>query len=533
MRRRSSLALLAFAPLVLAAPLAAQEHAHPAGGKLGKVTFPVSCKPEVRPHFEQAVAMLHSFWFPQALAGFEEVAKTDPSCAMAHWGVAMTLLANPMTRQSPPAATLDRALAAAEKAATLAASANDRERGYIDAALVLYRDHATRDHLVRMKLHEEALDRLRQRFPDDAEAAIFYGRAAVANAPPTDLTFTRQLHAASILEPLFVKQPDHPGLAHYIIHAFDAPATAKQGLDAAKRYAAIAPAAPHALHMPSHIFTRLGYWDESIETNTRSAQAEPNPNAAVHPMDYMVYAYLQQGRDAAAAEVVGRAVDLPDTFYGGILGYNFAAMPARMALERGLWADAAKLKLATGGNAAAHVEAVTHFARAVGAARAGDAAAADPEIAALAILRDKLAAQNDSYWRTIVEAQRLAASAWVARARKDDAAAVRLAREAADLEETVEKHPVTPGPLLPARELEGDLLLELRRHAEALASYEKTLQREPRRARALYGAARAAELSGDAAKARARYEELLKLMDRADRDRPEPRAASAFLARRS
>jgi tetratricopeptide (TPR) repeat protein len=448
---------------------------------------------------------------------------------MAHWGVAMTLLGNPMARVSPSPERLAQALAAAEKAIALATNVTDRERSYIDAVVVLYRDHQSKDHLERMRLHEQAMQRTHEKFADDPEATIFLARAMVANAPPTDMTFARQLQAASLLEPLFQKQPDHPGLAHYIIHAFDAPAVAKSGLAAARRYAEIAPDAPHALHMPSHIFTRLGYWDESIETNTRSAQAEPNPDAAVHPMDYMVYAYLQQGRDRAAGEVVGRAVNLPNRFYSGVQGYNFTAMPARYALERQRWTEAAQLTVPT--DAPAHFTAITRFARAVGSARRGDAAGAEQEIAALTELRDALAAQNDTYWRTIVEAQRLAASAWAAHARKDDVAALRLAREAAELEETVEKHPVTPGPLLPARELEADLLLELGKHAEALQSYEKTLQREPRRARALFGAARAAELSGDAAKARTRYTELLELMDRADGDRPEPRAARAFLSR--
>jgi tetratricopeptide (TPR) repeat protein len=441
----------------------------------------------------------------------------------------MTVLVNPMARFSPSAEHLAEGLAAAEKAAELGREVTPRERGYIDAALALYRDHDTVDFPARMKLHEEAMKAVYDEFPEDPEAAIFYGRAIVANAPPTDMTFARQIHAGEIMEPLFEKYPDHPGLAHYIIHAFDAPAVARHGLEAARRYAAIAPAAPHALHMPSHIFTRLGYWDESIETNSRSAQAEPNPDAAVHPMDYMVYAYLQQGRDAAAREVVERAVNLPTRFYGGTLGYNFAAMPARFALERASWQDAANLTVPTG--ALPHVEAITRFARAIGAARGGDAASAEKEVEALEVLGEKLEASNDAYWSTIVEAQRLTAAAWVAHSRGDEASAVQLARDAAALEETVEKHPVTPGPLLPARELEADLLMELGRPAEALASYEKTLEREPRRARALFGAARAAEQSGNDSKARTLYGELAELMSGADPDRPEPAAAREYLAK--
>jgi tetratricopeptide (TPR) repeat protein len=282
--------------------------------------------------------------------------------------------------------------------------------------------------------------------------------------------------------------------------------------------------------MPSHIFTRLGYWDESIATNRRSAAAEPDSNAAVHPMDYMVYAYLQQGRDEEARKVVTRAIENPDRFYGGIIGYNFAAMPARYALERGRWTDAAQLRVPSG--APPYVEAVTRFARAVGAARSRQAALARAEIARLDTLRDSLKRGRDTYWATVVEAQRLAASAWTARASGDDANAVALARAAADLEETVEKHPVTPGPLLPARELEADLLLDLGRHADALRSYEKTLEREPNRARALAGAARAAELAKNTDAARRYYAALAKLMDRADPERAEARTAKAFISGR-
>jgi tetratricopeptide (TPR) repeat protein len=282
--------------------------------------------------------------------------------------------------------------------------------------------------------------------------------------------------------------------------------------------------------MPSHIFTRLGFWKESIETNAKSAQAEPVPNAAVHPMDYQVYAYLQLGRDAAAKEVLERAVENPDRFYGGTLGYNFAAMPARFALERSAWRDAAALRIPVG--ALPYVEAITHFARAIGAARSGMVNAIQPEIDALAGLEAALRQANDGYWATIVGAQRLGASAWAARARGDDDAALRLAAEAAALEETVEKHPVTPGPIIPARELQGDLLLELNRPAEALLAYEATLVREPNRARTLYGAARAAAMAGDRDRARAHYTALAELMAEADASRPEPRAAREFLAGR-
>jgi tetratricopeptide (TPR) repeat protein len=519
---------LALALFLAPVTLGAQDHAHHGEPEqLGSVEFPSSCRPEAQPHLNRAVAMLHSFWFEQAPAAFEQVAEDDPSCALAHWGVAMTMMGNPFA--APPTPALREAgAAAAERAAALAAGATERERGLVEAVLAFYRDHDRVDHRTRARAHEEALRQLHERFPDDAEVATFYARAIIGNAPPDDLQFQRQRYAANILEPLFREQPDHPGLAHYLIHAYDAPPLAEHGLEAALRYADIAPSAPHALHMPSHIFTRLGYWDESIEVNTRSAAAEPDPDAAVHPMDYKVYAYLQQGRDDAARSVVQRAVQLPDRFYGGLLGYNFTAMPARYALERSRWDEAAELPLPTG--ALPYVEAITRFARAIGAARSGEPDRAADDVAALDHLAHQLRDAGDAYWATIVGAQRLAAAAWVAHARGEGAEALRLARAGADLEETVEKHPVTPGPLLPARELEGDLLLELDDPAAALQAYRKTLEREPNRARTLFGAARAAERAGDHAAARKYYAELVELMDRADPDRREAQAARAFLS---
>ena len=520
----TALALLPLA-LIPGGRAAAQEHEHPAGehGELGRVDFAVSCSAEVAGDFETAVAMLHSFWFPEAAAAFRAVAAEDPSCGMAHWGLAVTLMGNPMGRSSPSPQNLAAGLAAAEKAVELTRSAPHREQMYADAVLSYYRDYEARDHLARMADLEEAFAALSQAHPEDMEATIFLARTMVANNPPDDATFDRLIRGARMMEPLFSQHPDHPGLAHYLIHAYDVPSLAESGSKAAFAYADIAPAAPHALHMPSHIFTRLGYWDESINTNIRSARAEPDSNAAVHPMDYMVYAYLQQGRDGEARKVVDRALE-----HASGNGYNFVAMPARYAVERSAWAEAAALTPPEG--AVPYVEALVRFARAVGAARSGRPDDAQADVDALAGLRAELGRSTDPYWGTVVEAQRLAAAAWVARARGDDAAAVRLAREGADLEETIEKNPVTPGPILPARELEGDLLLELGRPADALASYLKTLQREPRRARTLYGAARAAELAGESATAAEKYRELLELMDRADATRSEIGAARRFLA---
>ena len=512
----------------LVQPLRAQDHRHVSQQEeVGSVAFANSCAPTVSQQLNRAVAMLHSFWFDAAEREFSGVAAADPTCAIAQWGLAMTYLGNPFTGQNPSAALLERGTAAARRAQELAAQATHREQMYAQAAVALYQDHERVDVRTRMRAHAEALRALHAMHADDPEARIFYARALIATAPASDLEFRNQRAAAELLQPLFERQPEHPGIAHYLIHSYDYPPIASKGLRAARRYASIAPAAPHALHMPSHIFTRLGMWDESIETNDRSAQAEPNPNAAVHPLDYMVYAYLQQGRVAAAREVVQRIVQLEDRFYGGIIGYNFAAMPARYVLERSAWNEAGQLRVPE--NVSPFVAAVTRFARGIGAARSGNVEAANVEVAALAALRDALRAQNDPYWPTVVEAQRLAVAAWAARARGDNSDALRLAEQSATLEETVEKHPVTPGPLLPARELYADLLADLGRFAEAQREYEQNLQREPRRARSLFGAARAAERAGNTAAARAHYQLLLDVMRQADADRPEPQHARRFI----
>jgi tetratricopeptide (TPR) repeat protein len=516
---------------VAATGAAAQDHQHhePAGGQVGSLTFATSCAAAVQPQFERAAAMLHSFWFEAAHAEFSAVADADPTCGMAHWGLALTLWGNPFTWQVPPADNFAAGTAAARRAVTLTAAATPREQRFARAALALYDGDASLDGHARLRAHADAMREVAAHHGDDPEAVIFLGRAIVATAPASDLEFTKQLEAAALLEPLFAEHPDHPGLAHYLIHAYDAPPLAEQGLEAARAYADIAPSAPHALHMPSHIFTRLGLWDESIEMNLRSAAAEPVPTAAVHPFDYLVYAYLQQGRAADARAIVRQAVQLEDRYYGGILGYNFAAMPARFALERGDWDEAARLELPGAG--APFVRAVTRFARGIGLARSGNADAARAELNALQGLQDELQQQGDPYWPVVVEGQRLAVAAWIefADGRTEDA--LRTAARAVEVEESVEKHPVTPGPLLPARELRADMLMSLGRHDDARREYERNLEREPRRLRSVFGAARAAELAGDATAARAHYTALLELMAAADADRPEPAAARAFLGR--
>ncbi len=512
---------------LLWAPLAgvAQEHQH--AGELGAVTFPVACNAEAQTRMSRAVAMLHSFWFPEARKTFESVAEADPACGIAFWGVALTHFGNPMaggTAAQGQAAGWE----AAQKAAQLGAR-NERDRGYVDAAVALFRDHDKVDNRTRMRAYEAALKSVVDKNPQDNEAKIFHGIFMVANAPPTDLTFAQQKKAAEVLTALYKQQPRHPGLAHYIIHAFDSPPLAQNALEAARQYAGIAPAAPHALHMPSHIFTRLGYWDESIKTNRRSADLEPTPGAKSHASDYMVYAYLQQGRDAAAKAVIEEVGGNTSGYAaaGALASYNTLAMPARYALEREDWKAAAALVVTSTTPSA---EAVTHFAKGLGAARSADLAGAKQEIAALERTIADLTAQKDSYWAHVVDAQRMAVAAWVAHAEGKHQEALQLARAAADKEEQVEKHPVTPGPLIPARELLGDILLVHNQPAEALIAYETTLKREPNRARTLHGAAKAARAAGQNDVARKYFGELVKLMDPAS-TRPELREAKQAAGR--
>ncbi|MGH7470398.1 MAG: hypothetical protein ACRENP_20840 [Longimicrobiales bacterium] len=511
--------------LLLAAPAArAQEHQH--AGELGNVNFPVACNAEAQTRMNRAVAMLHSFWLQEARKTFESVLAADAKCGIAYWGIALSHFGNPMA-----GGVTGPAQAAGWEAAqkgTEAGAQNERDRAYIDAAVALYRDHDKVDNRTRMRAYEAALKSIVDRHPRDDEAKIFHGIIMVANAPPTDMTFAQQKKAAEVLTAMYKQQPRHPGLAHYIIHAFDSPPLAQQALDAARQYAGIAPAAPHAQHMPSHTFTRLGYWDESIKSNRRSADLEPTPAAKSHAADYMVYAYLQQGRDEqakAVIEEVGLSTGAGST--GVNAAYNGLAMPARYALEREDWKAAAALPVTS---AIPWAEAVTHFAKGLGAARSGDVSGAKSEVAIMQGLVTQLKSANDSYWALVVGAQAMAIDAWIAHAEGRHADALRLARQAADDEEKVEKHPVTPGPLIPTRELLGDILLVHNQPAEALAVYQTTLTREPNRARTLHGAAKAARLAGQANVSRTYYEGLFKLMDPASK-RPALAEAKQVLGR--
>ncbi len=514
----------------LAAPQADQhDHGAPAG-RLGAVHFPTSCTPAAQPAFDRGVALLHSFWFSAAIESFKTALAADPRCVMAQWGTAMSWWGNPFAGfRSPQGLT---AGLAATDAARAGGAGTDREKAYVSAVDLLFREAATTDQRVRTLAYEQAMAALTARYPDDIEARIFYAVALDQTALPTDKTYANQLKAAAILEDEFTRQPEHPGLAHYIIHSFDVPALAPRALDAARRYAKIAPDAPHALHMPSHTFTRVGSWQESIDTNIASAAAARKANSAaeeLHALDYEVYAYLQTAQDAAAKRTIdgtaapgerlaqpgaGNAAPPPAGYYA------LAAMPARYALERAAWAEAAALTPRQ--TAFGWADAVTYFARALGAARSGHPEAAGPDLDRLAALRETLEAAHDSYWAGQVDIQRRVATAWVALAESRKEAALAMMREAADMEDATEKSAVTPGPLKPARELLGEMLLQLQQPGPALTAFEATMAKEPNRFRATYGAARAAAAAGERQKASGYYRRVLEIARAGDSEgRPE------------
>jgi len=515
---------------VLPGSLAAQEAHDRHAETLGRVVFPVSCTPEARTRFERAMALLHSFWWEEGGRAFREVAAADSTCAMAYWGAALNFWGNPFV--GGPSGDNLRLGAAASARALALGGRTARERGFLASVGALYRDPEGVPNARRLQAYSDTLARVYRDFSDDPEVAIYYALSLVATASPLDTTFARQKQAAAILNPLFRRFPEHPGLAHYIIHANDSPQLASLGLDAARRYARIAPSAPHAQHMPSHIFVRLGLWDETIAANQRSldagvtyAHAQHQRGVApeqFHALDYMVYGYLQEGRDSAARQRVAEGLALTTVLSSDALvtSYNRVAMEARVPLERGDWAAAARLPVRAAGQGGIGA-ALAHFARGLGAARSGDTAQARVEVAALAAIATALAGQPGYNWSRIVGIKQQAVTAWLLLASGDTAGALREGKAAADREDVTEKHPVTPGELLPARELEGDLLLAVGRPARARTAYEATLRREPGRARSLFGAARAAELAGDVQTARARYQEFLKLMANADGDRPE------------
>ena len=505
--------------------------------KLGTVSFENSCAPAQSTAFNRAVALLHSFEFRTAIDGFEAVLTADSTCAIAHWGIALGYWGNPFGGARSTAA-LQEGLAAVEKARATG-SPTPRERAYIAAVAALFENYSTVPQRDRILAYERGMAEVVRQSPRDMEASIFYALAVNQTALPTDKTYAAQLRAVEILEPLYAKHPDHPGLAHYIIHAYDHPPLASRALGAARRYAEIAPSAPHALHMPSHTFTRVGAWQESVDTNRLSEQSAMRQGAAaeaLHAMDYQTYAYLQMAQDRAAREVLERlpaaaAAFDPARLAGGAAPpmagfYALAAMPARFALERGAWQEAAQLAVPSSGTP--FTIAIAHFARALGAARGGQPTVADEDVARLAALRDQLKEQ-DAYWAEQVDIQWRVASAWVAFAqgRQDEGLAAMQA--AADIEDASDKSAVTPGPLAPARELLGEMLLATGKAGQALQAFEASIAKEPGRFRGAYGAARAADAAGNAAGARLYYQKTLEIARDADSPRAEIQLARTYL----
>ena len=539
--------LLAIATAVFVITVDAQhgDHRHEAS-ELGRINFIVSCTPQAQKQFNRAVAWLHSFEYEEAENAFTEVAAADPRCGMAYWGVAMS---NYHPLWAPPtAAELKHGWEAIEKAKA-AGVRTQRERDYIAALEVFYKDNDKRDHRTRAFAYHDAMKRLYETNRTDSEAGVFYALTLIATGMMSnDKTYLREKEAARILNRVLARQPRHPGVTHYLIHSYDYPALAQLALPAARSYAKIAPASAHAQHMPSHIFIRMGLWQEAIRSNidaeasARAFARRHNMTGAwdeqLHAMDYLAYAYLQSAQDKLAWGVLyelNRIQNVePKTFK---VAYAFAAIPARYALERRRWDEAAKLELPANtvkmfpwqrfGWAEAHI----HFARAIGFARSGDASSARREVEKLASLRDALVIAKGEYdWAKQVEIERQIASAWLAFAEKDHDESLKLMRAAADLDDTTDKHPVTPGAILPAREQLGELLLELKQPAAALTEFETSLRTAPERFNGLYGAARAATAASAQKKARSYYSKLLTLTRQADTTRPEIAEAKAYLA---
>jgi len=493
--------LIAILVALFALPLSAQEqnHEHPAPEKLGAVSFANSCAPAVQARFERAVALLHSFTYPLSEQAFREVAEADPQCAMAHWGIAMTYY-HELWEPAITPANLARGRAELEQAKKLGGT--DREKEFIDALSLYYRDPDNAPLAQRAKCYADAMSDVARKNASDVEAQVFYALALLSAASPLDKTHAEQKLAAQILEPLFRQQPKHPGIAHYLIHACDNAEMASQALPAARAYARIAPSAPHALHMPSHIFTRLGLWDDSIASNQEAraaAHLQGDTGEELHAMDYLTYAYLQRGRDADASAVVEelKAMSLPST--GDFkISYAATAMPVRYAIERKQWAEAENLTPLPG--APAHVAAISYWARAVALARLGRAESSAVEISKLEECLQQLRAKGNAYWATQTHVLLLEAQGWMALASGKQKEAVALLNSAAGEEDGVEKSPVTPGPIVPAREQFAEMLLGLNRPSEAMKEFDTALASSPGRRGALVGAARCAELLGDKTK---------------------------------
>jgi tetratricopeptide (TPR) repeat protein len=512
-------------------------HHHDAGEKLGKVSFPISCAPDSQKPFERGVALMHSFGYEEAQSQFVEITKKDSACAMAHWGVALSLFHQIWERPDEPA--LKRGWSEMEQAQKLDAK-TDRERGYIFALSEFYRDYGTRDHMQRAAAYSEAMGKLYEEYPNDLEAGAFYGLSILAAEPPADKSLAARKKAVAVLNPLFLRQPDHPGLAHYIIHTCDSPAMAPLGLDAARRYAAIASSSAHAVHMPSHIFARLGLWQEDIDANLKSvALAHPAGQMymhghELHAMHFLIYAYLQTGQDDAAKRVVDDSKQIiasapkTDDDSGMLQYYGFAAahFPAIYALEMRHWSDLAALEPAAG--AAPDLQSITYWARTIGTARQGDVEATRRNAQKFDDSEEATRKTKNAYTLDGPDFPRGEVHAWLAFAEKKNDEALRQMREVADLQDKVGKREVD----IPAREMLADMLLALNQPQEALAEYESALKIDPNRFNGLAGAARSAEMAHQTEKANTYYAQLLKNCDDGrNSDRPELARAKTMVSK--
>jgi hypothetical protein len=524
----SSLFVLAMSAATATEPQSAM-HDHAAMERLGSVTLQTSCNKDAQSQFNRAVALMHSFQFGSAIDGFRSVLAADPTCAMAYWGIALSSWGNPFAGFKSPTQLKDGRMAVEQGLAL--APKTKREQQYIDAVAALYVDHEHADHQQAeppspLLAYESAMSRLADAYPEDTEARIFYALALAAAADPEDKTYAKQLKAGAILERLFAQFPNHPGLAHYIIHAYDEPALASRAAEAARRYGQIAPSTPHALHMPSHTFTRIGDWQASIDTNLASAsaaRAADQPADVLHASDYLIYAYLQTGQDQAAKELLGTLAGVfahfdPAHATGAAPAsaayFAHAAMPARYALERRAWAEAAKLEITT--SRFPFADAITYFARGLGAAHLKDDAAAHAAIISLDRIHDSLVKADEMSWAGQVDIQRREIAAVLAYATGHVPEALNGLRATADAEDKTQLASVTPGPLVPARETLGEFLLDAGRPAEALREFEASLRQEPNRFWSLDGAAEAAKASGNEPLARTYIQKLQTQCARAD-----------------
>src|SRR5215471_19807479 len=507
--------------------LLAQEHEHPASEKLGTVHFSTSCNDGAQKEFDRAVALLHSFQFSKSIQGFQAALKDDSTCGVAYWGIALSQWSNPFSAGLKDKSQLQAGRASVELGKTTGAQ-TERERAYIAAVSNLYDDFDSNPQRARLLAYRDAMRDVAAKYPADHEAQIFYALAIAASEDPADKSYAGRLKAGAILENLFKEEPKHPGLAHYIIHTYDVPPLAPRALDAARRYSEIAPDAPHALHMPSHTFTRTGYWQDSINGNiaaAASAKREGQTAEELHASDYLTYAYLQTAQDDAARSVLNSLPEIASRFEAKVVmsgaggpsaGYfALAAIPARYALERGDWKQAAQFTPRE--SPFPYTEAMTWFARGYGSARLGQAPAAYEAAAALKQIHERLLKSGENYWALQVQIQEQAVRAWALMAEGKKEEALRQMESAAVREDGTEKSAVTPGPLAPARELLGEMLITVDQPAPALTQFEETLKKEPGRFRALYGAGHAAQLSGNVEASQNYFRELLKVRERADK----------------